>query len=58
MFQPNNVYPTLVYHKNLGVPGYKVVANEEEHRTLINSLEPDAPKMGRPPKKMKFELEE
>jgi hypothetical protein len=41
MFVPNdNGYPTTVYHKSLGILGYKVVHSAVEHEDLLKSIEP------------------
>ena len=55
MFVANNVYPTLVYHKSFGVPGYKVMQSEEEHREFYNKINVDQPKVK---KTQKYTIEE
>lgn len=45
MFVPNdNGYPTMVYNKILGIPGYKIVYNVEEHEALLKSFDKSEPK--------------
>lgn len=40
MFVPNdNGYPTMVYHRNLGILGYKVVHSAVEHEDLLKSID-------------------
>ena len=47
MFVPNdNGYPTMIYNKNFGVPGYKIVKTKEEHESelaRLNILDNDEP---------------
>ena len=59
MFVPNdNGYPTMVYNKNLGVSGYKVVYTAVEHEALLKSFEPKILTEPKAKKNLKYTIEE
>ena len=52
MFEPNNCYPCMLYHSKLS-GGYIVVKTAEEHKAVLEHLEPKIPVIEEKPKAKK-----